>query len=237
MRNRTLSRRRECRSTINGSGLPGFSNQGGTRVTYLNDDLLDELGQAGVNVVDNDTDALHLSSLQGTGHMPGHILLQHGLDVSARLLVAGEDGLAPEQTTLLGAVPVKLECVGMLALDDGLGLENDTECLENGHGAATIIVCAGRSQNARQPQVDRVLVRADDNRRIGLAGDRGDDGVLAPRVLEMRSRDVLLGAGSLDRVANLTQKPFARLLPVVGLFRNARVRSRTHKSNPKSDDG
>lgn len=156
--------------------------------------------------------------------MSRHVLLQHGLDVPAGLLVAGEDGLAPEQTALLGAVPMELERVGVLALDDLGGLENDAEGLEDGHGAAAVVIGPRRSEDAGQPQVDGILMRANDDRRVCLAGDGGDDGVLAPRVLEVLSRDVLVCAGGLDGLADLAQKPFARLPPVVGLYGNDGVR-------------
>lgn len=190
----------------------------------LDDNLLDELGQAGVDIVDNDTDALYLAGFEGPSHMARHVLLQHGLDVPASLLVAGEDGLAPEQTALLGAVPVELKCVGVLALDDLGRLKNDAERLEDGDGTAAIVISTRRSEDAGEPQVDGILMRANDDRRICLAGDGGDDGVLAPGVFEMLSRDVLVCAGGLDGFADLAQEPFAGLPPVVGLYGNDGVR-------------
>src|SRR5690606_32250883 len=108
-----------------------------------------------------------------------------------------------------GAVPVELDGVLVVALDHVLGLEEDAEGLEERDGATAIVVGAGGGQNTRQPEIDRVLVRADDNSGVGLAGDGGDDTVLAPWVLEVLSADVVLRAGILDGLAHLAEEPLA----------------------------
>jgi len=156
--------------------------------------------------------------------MASHILLEHGLDVPAGLRIARKDGLATEKTTLLSAVPVELDGVGVVALHNVLGLKKDAECLEDGDGAATIVIGARGSENAREPQVDRILMGADHNGRVRLTRDGCDDAVLAPGVLEVLSSDMLLGAGILDDAANLVQQPLARLSPILRLcLENASV--------------
>lgn len=184
---------------------------------YLGDDRLDELGQVRVHVVHDDADALGLAGVQGPRHVARHVLLQHGLDVAPLALVGREDGLAAQQAALLGAVPVELEGVVVVAVDEVLGLQEDAEGLEDGHGAAAVVVSARGGQHARQPQVDRVLVCADDDGRVGLARDGGDDAVLTPGVLEVLGADVALGAGVLDGLEHLLEKPLAGLPAVVGL--------------------
>jgi hypothetical protein len=85
----------------------------------------DEVGQGGVDVVD---DKSHLVRLTGTD-VAGHVLLEHSLDVAACRSVALEDGLAAEQTSFLSRVPVELDGVGGLASGDTLVAEEDAERL------------------------------------------------------------------------------------------------------------
>lgn len=186
-------------------------------MTYLDDDLLDEAGQAGINKVGNDTDALRLSSVKRSLHKSSHVLLEHSLDVTSILLVRREDGLATKKTALLGAVPVELDGVVGLARNDILGLEEGAESFENGHGATAIVIGTWCGENGRQPQVDRILVRTDDDGAIRLARDGNNDRALLPGVGEGLGIDMLVSAGVLDDGIQLSQKPFGRLAAVVGL--------------------
>lgn len=185
-------------------------------IAVLDDDLLDELGQLRVDVVDDDADALRLSGLDGLLNVSGHVLLQHGLDIAALLLILGEDCLAPQQTTLFGRVPVELDGVLQLALLDGVGAQEDAESLENCNGTTPIVVRAGRSKDRGQPQVDGVLMGANNNRGVCLAGNSRDYRALLPRVRE-RLRVDIVGTRLLDDVLDLFQEPLGGLLPVIGL--------------------
>ena len=104
------------------------------------DDLLDELGKAGINKIGNDANTLGLSSVKSLLDVTGHVLLQHSLDITASLLVGLEDGLRSKKTTLLSAVPVEFDSVLLLALDDVLVKKQNTQCLENSDGTAAIVV-------------------------------------------------------------------------------------------------
>jgi hypothetical protein len=58
------------------------------------DDLLDELGEAGINEIGDDADRLGLACIERLLDVAGHVLLEHGFDVAAFLFVGLEDGLA-----------------------------------------------------------------------------------------------------------------------------------------------
>lgn len=121
---------------------------------------------------------------------------------------------------------MKLDRVGRVALNDFLGCQEDAEGLEDRHGTAAIVVGARRGKDGGKPEVDGVLVRADDDRVLGLAGNRRDDRVLAPRVLEVLGLDpVLVGARVLDRLLHRLEQPLGRLPSVVRLV-VARVEAR-----------
>jgi hypothetical protein len=90
------------------------------REAYLDDDLLDKFGQAGVNKISDDANTLNLAGIEGPLHEARHILLKHGLDIPLRLLVCLEDSLTAQKTTLLGRVPVELDRVLGLAFDDAI---------------------------------------------------------------------------------------------------------------------
>ena len=60
-------------------------------------------------------------------------------------------------------------------------------------------------------------MRTDNNGGIGLAGNGGDNAVLAPSVLEVAGSNDIVGASLLDGVANLLEEPFARLTSAVRL--------------------
>lgn len=115
--------------------------------SYLLNDLLDELGQSSVDEVSDDTNTLGSAVFEGLLDKSSHILLQHSLDILALLLVLLEDGLATEQATLLGTVPVELDRVGRLAINDILGVEERTEDLHDGNGTTSIIISTGSGEN------------------------------------------------------------------------------------------
>ena len=98
-------------------------------IAVLGNDLLDEISQVRIDVVNDNADALDLAGLERAGNEASHVLLEHGLHVAARLLVGGENGLAAKKTALLGTVPVELDGVFVVALDDVLGLKENTESL------------------------------------------------------------------------------------------------------------
>lgn len=68
------------------------------KLTYGIENETDEVGESVVDIVD---DEAHLVLLAGAD-VARHVLLQHGLDVTAGLGVALEDGLGPEEPALLG---------------------------------------------------------------------------------------------------------------------------------------
>ena len=134
------------------------------------------------------------------------------------LFVGSEDSLAAKKATLLSTVPVELDGVFVVTLENVLGLEENTESLQDGDGTAAIVISARGSENGREPKVDRVLVRADNNGGIGLAGNGSNDAVLAPSVLEVAGSNDVVRASLLDGVTNLLEKPFARLTSALGLL-------------------
>ena len=89
-------------------------------VAVLLNDLLDKISKVGVDKINDNTDTLDLAGLEGAGYVASHVLLEHGLDVAMSLLIGGEDGLAAKKTTLLSTVPVELDGVLVVALDNVL---------------------------------------------------------------------------------------------------------------------
>lgn len=115
--------------------------------SYLLNDLLNKLGQSSVDKVSDDTNTLRSAVFEGLLDESSHILLQHSLDILALLLVLLEDSLTTEQTTLLGAVPVELDRVGRLAINDILGVEERTEDLHDSNSTASIIISTGSGED------------------------------------------------------------------------------------------
>lgn len=171
-----------------------------------------------VNVIDNHTDRLLLTGIESALHVAGHVLLQHGLDLTQVLLVLGVNRLGAEQTTFLCRVPVELDGVSSLTLDNRFGPQQGPKCLEDSHSSTAVIISAGRRQNRWQEQVDAILVCAQHNRVVSLARDAGDNTELTPRVIEALDRGTVLGGtGLLDDLADLGVKPLGRLDTVVRL--------------------
>lgn len=145
-----------------------------------------------------------------------HILLEHGLDVSALLLIFREDGPAPQKTSLLGRVPVELNCVLEPAVLDGFMAQQGSESLQDCHSPTAVIIRTRGREDRGQPEIDGILMRRNHDCRVGLTGYGGDDGALLPWVREglcvnaFRTR-------LLDDIFDLPQKPFGRLFSVVGL--------------------
>jgi len=65
------------------------------RKAYLSNNLLNKFRQSRIHKVSNDSHRLLLPRIQSSLHETSHILLQHGLDIPSRLLILGEDSLAP----------------------------------------------------------------------------------------------------------------------------------------------
>ena len=151
------------------------------------DDLLDELGEARVDKVGDDADRLGEPGLERLVHVARHVLLDHGADVAGRvaLSVRLEERLRAKQAALLGGVPVELECVGMVAVDDRIIFQDRGERFEDGDGAGAVVVGARGGEDGGQEQVDAVLVRADHDRFVRAAGEARDDAELAPGVREL----------------------------------------------------
>lgn len=82
--------------------------------TYSSNDLLEESSKTSVNVVgENSNDFL------GSGlDVASHVLVEHGLDLSAVTLVLLEDSATAEKTSLFSGIPVELDGVGSLAGGD-----------------------------------------------------------------------------------------------------------------------
>jgi hypothetical protein len=79
---------------------------------------------------------------------------------------------------------VEFDGVRRGSVENALGLEEHAQGLENCDSATAIVVGAWSSQNRRQEQVNRVLMRANDYRLVALAGDGRDDRRLSPGVWE-----------------------------------------------------
>lgn len=195
------------------AGVPALSLNVGDRAIGA-DDLLDECGEAWVNEIGDNTNTFLLASSNSAMSVTSHILLQHGLDITTLLLVRAEDSLATKKTSLLGTVPVELHGVLGLAMRNVLVLEEHAKSFENGDCSRAVIVGAGSSEDGWQEQVDAVLVCADNNGSLTLAGKSRDDTVLTPRVLE-EVRDT--SAGVCKGLVDLVEQPLRRLPAVVGL--------------------
>jgi hypothetical protein len=114
-------------------------------------------------------------------------------------------------------IPVELDSVGGLALDDIFGVEKGTEHLHGGDGTATVIIGAGSGEDGRQEEVDGVLMRANDDSLVGLARNSRDDGVLLPSMGEALSRDSILSTSVLDDAVDLLKDPVGGLEAIFGL--------------------
>ncbi|KAI6776524.1 hypothetical protein HG530_000469 [Fusarium avenaceum] len=85
--------------------------------TYSSNDLLEESSKTSVNVVGEDSNDFLGSGLD----VASHVLVEHGLDLSAVTLVLLEDSATAEKTSLFSGVPVELDGVGSLAGGDATG--------------------------------------------------------------------------------------------------------------------
>jgi hypothetical protein len=82
--------------------------------TYSSNDLLEESSKSSVNVVGEDSNDFLGSGLD----VASHVLVEHGLDLSAVTLVLLEDSATAEKTSLFSGIPVELDGVGGLAGGD-----------------------------------------------------------------------------------------------------------------------
>ena len=176
----------------------------------LSNNLLNKLRQPLIHIIRNDPHALRLPGIQRLLHVARHILLQHSPYIPPLLLILRKNRLAAQQPAFLGTVPMKLDRVHILACLDGARIQQHAHGLEDGDGAAAVVVGAGCSQEGRQEEVDAVLVRADDDGFVGLAGDRRDDAGLAPGVREGGGVGVVGCAGSRDDGVDALEEPGGR---------------------------
>ena len=177
-------------------------------VAVCGDNLLDELSEAGVHEIGDDTNTLWLSSIKCLLDVAGHVLLEHGLDITPSLLVGLEDGLRTKQTALLSTVPVKLDSILLFAADNVLVEKQNTQSLENGDSARTVIISTGGSKKRGEEEVDTVLVGTDDNRLVRLARKSGNDRVLSPGVLKVLDACTVLQSSSVcEGIVDLAEQP------------------------------
>jgi hypothetical protein len=104
--------------------------------TYSSNDLLEESSQSSVNIVGENSNDFLGSGLDVTSH----VLVEHGLDLSAVTLVLLEDSTTAEKTSLLSGIPVELDCVGGLTGGDARVGQQHTEGFQNGDSSRSIVV-------------------------------------------------------------------------------------------------
>lgn len=186
-------------------------------MAYLLDDGLDEGGQTRIDEVGDNANTLGSASINGLLDETSHILLQHCLHITTLLLILLKDGLATQQSTLLGAIPMELDSISRLSLHNILRMQQSSKNLHDSNRPAPIIVRTRRRQNRREEQVNRVLMRANHDRRVALTGDGGDHRVLLPGMREALSDNSVVRASLLDDRVDLLEDPVRRLQAVVGL--------------------
>ena len=148
-----------------------------SQIGVLGHEESDEVGQGPVHMVGHDADTLGSAVGEGACGVADAIELQGCNDVTAGVAVCFVDGLGAEQAAFLGAVPVELDGVGKGAGEGGGGIvKEDSGCLEDGDGATAVVVGAWRAQDGWEEEVYTVLVGADDDGLVALAGDAEDDG-------------------------------------------------------------
>lgn len=75
-----------------GAGVTALGQDVGD-IAISSDDFLNEFGEARVDEISNDADALGFAGVEGVLHITSHVLLEHGFDVATFLLVGLEDCL------------------------------------------------------------------------------------------------------------------------------------------------
>ena len=112
-----------------------------------------------------------------------HVRVEHCDDIDALVLKQARVGVRADEAELLGGEEDEAQRVAEL----GVGIRQDARDLEDGRGARGVVVRARGA--AAEEEVDRVVVRADDDDLLGLedAGDLGDDVVrIAVETMESR---------------------------------------------------
>lgn len=138
--------------------------------------------------------------------------LHHCPNARTLLLLVPRNGLATQQPTLLGGIPVELDraVAGRVAV-----LGQDAERLEDADGAGAVVVGAWRGQEGEEV-VRRVLVRSEDGLWLGKVADLGfearDDGRLGEGVSEIFQRDVGAERGAVNDLC--PQIPLSKLSPL-----------------------
>lgn len=187
-------------------------------MTYIGYNGFDKLRKSLVDKIGDDTHGLRPTGIQRALHIPRHVLLKHGLDISVVLSVLRKHSLGAEQPAFFRRVPVELDRVAGIALRNVLGLQEDAHGLQSGDRAAPIVVCTWSRQDRWKEQVDAVLVRSNDNGPVAPSGDRRDDGELAPGMVEFLDRGPELGrSGIVNGLLDLLVQPDGRLDAVLRL--------------------
>lgn len=155
----------------------------------FSDDLDDKFGERRIDKISNDTE----HGLRA-GFDPGsHVLLQERSHDDSSSLVVLSDGLRSEQSSLLRAEEHELD--GVLRGNPGRVDERGERGDESGGSGSVVTRSRGREKGE---EIGGVEVGAEnDYGRIGGDGggglESGDDGRLAPAMLELGEADVGLG--------------------------------------------
>lgn len=206
-------------------------------MTYSSHNLLDEARQARVDIVSNHADGLARTRLD----VAGHVLLQHGLDDLAAVLVVCEHGLAAQEAGLFGRVPVELDGVGRLAgCDAGVGEEDAQgfqDCylrtsvnyaisfpwygerrvegkgyFRNTYTSTPIIIRSWSASRHGTRSVHTILMCSNRNDIRALSRDRRNDTILRPAGMAKRSRRHARYARRSNHSLDLLEQPCRRLL-------------------------
>jgi hypothetical protein len=192
-------------------GVDLVGRGGGVFGAYGCDELFDKCCQTLVDEIGDDSNRLRLAGLEGLGDIAGHILLKHGLDVSALSAIIGKYRLAAQQAAFLCRVPMEFNCVCRLALCNGFGGEEHAHRFQDRHGTTSVVVGARGGEERGEEEVDAILVCADHNCLVRQARDGGDDAGLAPLVFKKPNcSSVFARAGGVNGGVDLTAEPFRR---------------------------
>jgi len=137
-------------------------------------------GQGGVDVIGVDRDL-------AAGRVPGHVLVQYSKNRLLGRLIVGKDAGGAEESGLLAGVPVELDRV----LGGVLGVGQDAQGLEDGHGSGAVVICAGGTSGRGAGGGVEMGSDGDDG-AVG-AGDLGDYGGLVEGVGELGDGDGRVG--------------------------------------------
>lgn len=112
---------------------------------------------------------------------------------------------------------MELHGVLSLALDDILGGEENAQSFQDSDCTRSIVIRARRGEDRREEEVDAILMSTYDNSGIALPGNRGDNTVLTPGMLEVFCESAMFICACVrDGLLDLLEEPFGRLTTVVG---------------------